>query len=84
MSPDNVMEWTGDADDAARFAPFLGRADRVGARTIWWLEPDFTGRCDLLVTHELASDPPLRVRPGVSLELRGDWFVLRLPMVRPR
>lgn len=74
-----VMQWTGDPGDENRFAPFLRRADRVGANVIWWMEPGFDGRADVLISHELAEGNPLRVRPGYGLELRGAWFVVHVP-----
>lgn len=71
MTPDTIS-WSGDPRDEQRIAAFLRRGDRDGARVIWWLEPDFAGLCDLLVTRELASGAPLRVRPNSMLRLQRD------------
>ena len=73
MKPD-AIRWDGDPRDEARLAPFLRRGDRVGARMIWWLEPDFEGRADLLLTREAATSVPLRVRPGDTLRLTDGEF----------
>lgn len=79
-----MMIWTGDPGDEPRFAPFLRQADRVGARAIWWMEPGFDGRADLLISHELSDSLPMRVRPGTGLELRGGWFVAHVARAVPK
>jgi hypothetical protein len=75
MTPD-VMRWGGDPRNEEHLAPFLRRGDRMGSRVIWWLEPDFEGRVDLLVTREAATAEPLRVRPGGGLRLLNGEFSL--------
>lgn len=70
----DAMTWSGDPRDEHQVVPFLRRGDRPESRMIWWLEPDFDGRCDLLVTREGAAGEPLRVRPGVMLRLSGGEF----------
>lgn len=75
----DAMRWDGDPRDETRLAPFLRRGDRPGERIIWWLEPDFEGRADLLVTRETATGATLRVRPGSSLRLSGGEFSVASP-----
>jgi hypothetical protein len=70
----DAMRWSGDPADEQRLVPLLRRADRPGSRSIWWLEPDFAGRADLLVTREAATGAPLRVRSGDVLRLSGSEF----------
>lgn len=73
MKPD-AMTWSGDPRDEQRMMPFLRRGDGPGGRVIWWLEPDFEGRADLLLTRESARKEPLRVRPGDMLRLSDGEF----------
>lgn len=70
-----TMTWTGDPDDEARIAPFLRRGDGPAVPPVcWWLEPDLTGRCDLLVTRQLSKADPVRVRPGDAVVFDGREF----------
>lgn len=71
------LNWGGlNADGTADtlVGPFLRQLDRPGSLVIWWFEPDMGGTCDLLVSRELTTDSPLRVRPGQSIVLAGDWL----------
>lgn len=74
MKEPDAMTWTGDPRDEYLMVPFLRRGARPESRMIWWLEPDFEGHCDLLVTREGATGEPLRVRLGVMLRLAGGEF----------
>ena len=71
MVTPEAMVWTGEPQDEPRFAPFLRLADRPGELVIWWMESDLMGRCDLLVSRELTTSDPVRVRPGETLVLSG-------------
>lgn len=84
MRAPDVVTWSGDPRDEQRMARFLRRGNRPGERVIWWLEPDFESRCDLLITRESATKDPLRVRPGGTLRLSaGDFSIFRGRGVRP-
>lgn len=65
------ITWTGDVDDIPRIAPVMRAASRPGGSVIWWAEPDMLGSADLLVTRELSTDAPIRLRPGDRLRSEG-------------
>jgi hypothetical protein len=70
-----TFEWSGDFGDEPKVAPFLRQVDGPYEPPVcWWLEPDLSGRCDLLITRQLSKEQPLRVRPGQSVVLEGRAF----------
>ena len=85
MRAPDAVSWSGDPRDEQRMTRFLRRGNRPGERVIWWLEPDFEGSCDLLITREGATGVPLRVRPGGMLRLSaGEFSVAAARGVRSR
>lgn len=72
------MVWDGRVEpmgvNEAAVGAFLRQADRPGELVIWWVEPGLDGVADLLVSRELTTDNPIRVRPGQRLVFDRGWF----------
>jgi len=72
------MLWEGRVEPMgvgeAAVGAFLRQADRPGELVIWWVEAALDGVADLLVSRELTTDNPVRVRPGQWLAFDGGWF----------
>ena len=70
----DTVRWSGNPRDEHLLMAFLRRGDLPWSQVIWWLEPDFSSRCDLLITRVGATSGPLRVRPGDVVVLTGTEF----------
>ena len=70
----DMVWWSGNPRDEHLLMAFLRRGDLPWSQVIWWLESDFSSRCDLLITRVGATVLPLRVRPGDVVVLTGAEF----------
>ena len=69
------MVWrSGNPRDEHLLMAFLRRGDLPWSQVIWWLEPDFGSRCDLLITRVGSTGMPLRARPSDIVVLTGTEF----------